>query len=55
LQKLALICWPNESWGGAGREMGVVVDWIIFLMVVALMIYVVNPLLILLLWMVGGP
>jgi hypothetical protein len=35
--------------------MGIVVDWIIFLVAMALMIYGIDPLLILLLWVIGGP
>jgi hypothetical protein len=34
--------------------MGILADWIIFIMVAAFMVYVINPLVILLLWLVGG-
>ena len=34
--------------------MGILADWILFVMVVALMVYVINPVVILLLWMIGA-
>ena len=34
--------------------MGILVDWIIFVIVVGLTIYLINPLLILLLWLIGA-
>jgi hypothetical protein len=34
--------------------MGILIDWIIFVMVVALMIYAINPLVIIFLWLIGG-
>jgi hypothetical protein len=52
--RLVSRCWRSESRRG-GREMGILADWIIFIMVVALMVYVIDPLLILLLWVIGGP
>jgi hypothetical protein len=45
--------WAREAKRQGRREMVVLGDWIIFLMVVALTISLINPLLIILLWIVG--
>ena len=45
-------CWRIES-NNRGREMGIVTEWLIFVVVVALMADVVDPLIIILLWVIG--
>jgi hypothetical protein len=34
--------------------MEILIDWIVFVLVVLLMIYVINPLLAIILWLAGG-